>query len=199
MIQLNLTVCQAVTLTFSIPILTLQSPHPKPSPSHYCTSTNIIPVCWGHVAQPVRLNPNQFLSNGRRKVPNRVYARLIQSACGWGKDDCAIMSSLISFRQAGRQTGRPAQWGWSWRDAHCHQAWLDELSAKYHGCQRVSVVKTPGQNPGLERQKERNVLRQRVGRQENKETEWQLKENPRLKILESSVSLPYPKWSSGNA
>lgn len=81
-------------------------------------SSNIIPVGWGHVAEPVRLNPNQFLSNGRRKVPNRVYARLMQSACGWGKDDCAIMSSLISFRQAGRQTGRPAQRGWSWRDAH---------------------------------------------------------------------------------
>lgn len=127
-----------VTLRYSIPIQTLQSPRPNPSSSHDCTSSNIIPVGWGHVAEPVRLNPNQFLSNGRRKVPNRIYARLIQSACGWGKDDCAIMSSLILFRQTGRQTGRPAQWGWSWRDAHCHQAWLDELSGKYHGCQRVS-------------------------------------------------------------
>lgn len=57
------------------------------------------------MAEPVRLNPNQFLSDGRRKVPNRVYAGLIQSACGWGEDDCAIMSSLISFRQAGRRAG----------------------------------------------------------------------------------------------
>lgn len=89
----------------------------------------MIPVGSGHVAEPVRLNPNQFLSYGRRKVPNRVYAWLIQSACGWGEDDSAIMSSLISFLQAGRQTGRPAWWGWCWRDAHCHQAWLGELSA----------------------------------------------------------------------
>lgn len=57
------------------------------------------------MAEPVRLNPNQFLSYGRRKVPNRVYAWLIQSACGWGEDDSAIMSSLISFIQAGRQAG----------------------------------------------------------------------------------------------
>lgn len=55
---------------------------------------------------PVRLNLNQFLSNGYRKAPNRVYAQLIQSACGWGKDDCAIMSFLILFHQAGRQAGR---------------------------------------------------------------------------------------------
>lgn len=55
------------------------------------------------MAEPVRLNPNQFLSDGHRKVPNRVYARLIQSACGRGEDDCAIMSSLISFLRAGRQ------------------------------------------------------------------------------------------------
>lgn len=65
----------------------------------------MIPVGSGHVAEPVRLNPNQFLSYGHRKVPNRVYAWLIQSACGWGEDDSAIMSSLISFLQAGRQAG----------------------------------------------------------------------------------------------
>lgn len=95
--------CQVITLRYSISFLTLQSPRPKLSSSHHCTTSDIIPIGWGHVAEPVRLNPNQFLSNGRRKVPNRVYAQLIQSACGWGKDDCAIMSSLISFHQADRQ------------------------------------------------------------------------------------------------
>lgn len=57
-------------------------------------------VGWGSVAGPVSLNPNQFLSDGLRKVPNWVYAWLIQSASGWGEDDCAIKSSLISFHQA---------------------------------------------------------------------------------------------------
>lgn len=55
------------------------------------------------MAEPFRLNPNQFLSNGRRKVPNRVYAQLIQSACGWGEDDCAII--FPNFISPGRQAG----------------------------------------------------------------------------------------------
>ena len=43
------------------------------------------------MAEPVRLNPNQYLSNGLRKEPNQVYSQLIQSA--WG----------AFSRQAGRQ------------------------------------------------------------------------------------------------
>lgn len=125
-------------------------------------SSNIIPVGWGHVAEPVRLNPNQFLSNGRRKVPNRVYARLMQSACGWGKDDCAIMSSLISFRQAGRQTGRPAQRGWSWRDAHSPPG-----TAGWAQCQIPSLSKgfigenTGPEPPGLKGREGKDMRRDR--------------------------------------
>lgn len=122
-------------------IPTLLSP-PPPSSSYQCPSSEIIPVGWGHVAEPVRLNPNQFLSDGHRKVPNRVYAQLIQSACGWGEDVCAIMSSLISFRKAGRQTGRPAWRGWCWKNARYQQAWLDQLSANVH-----AVEGSTGENP----------------------------------------------------
>lgn len=75
-----------------------------------------------HEAESFRLNPNQFLSSGHRKEPNRVSALLIQSACGWREYDCAIMSSLISFSRADRQAIRPAWWGWYWKDARGHKA-----------------------------------------------------------------------------
>lgn len=79
------------------------------------------------MAEPVRLNPNQFLSDGRRKVPNRVYARLTQSACGWGEDDCAIMSSLISFRQADRQAGLLSGAGAGRKPTATRHGWMSSV------------------------------------------------------------------------
>lgn len=112
MIKLVFTVFQVITLRYSYwhtacwlkSILTLQSPPPPSPSSHQCPSSDIIPVCWGHVAELVRLNPNQYLSNGLRKVPNQVYAQLIQSACG----GMTVPSCLPWFhfsRQAGRRAG----------------------------------------------------------------------------------------------
>lgn len=121
------------------------------------------------MAEPVRLNPNQFLSHGRRKVPNRVYAWVIQSVCGWGEDDCAIMSFLISFCQADGQACSvglvlegclllPGMAGWAQRQIPC-------LS-------RVSQEKTPGQNPELRGhwQKEMRCYREswKMGRQRDR-------------------------------
>lgn len=91
-------------LTIQITILFSHLPPPALlSLYHQWPSAETTPHGWGHVAEPVRLNPNQFLSSGRTKAPNRVYALLMQSACRWGGDDCAIMSSLISFSQADEQ------------------------------------------------------------------------------------------------
>ena len=142
--------CLLVKLLFKPPL-----PQAPLSSSHQGPSSEIIPVGWGHVAEPVRLNPNQFLSDGHRKEPNRVYPRLIQSACGRREDDCAIMSSQISFLQAGRQTdGQACSVGWVLEGCPLLPA-MEEVAQRQISClSKVSREKTPGQNPGLEGQGE---------------------------------------------
>lgn len=103
----------------------------------------------------------------------------MQSAREWGEDDCAIMSSLISFSQADDQAW---WWGWFWRDARSHG--MDKSMAKYHGCHRFTAEKT-GVSPEQHQHWTQEVRRVwngwLVDRKKKQEIiKWQLKVSFRL-------------------